>query len=307
MSTIVTYETNLQWMNLIQMSPDTRQVIIEDINLFRPTVPIETIYGNFLFKVLKDGEGAFINVKVDLECSPLCDEGPIEKSYNILDEVVIGRLKDMLFAMNLAYPGHVFIYKSALFRNGELAKIFSYSSDISGMAFRDCNWLSFEKLSISQCWDWLTTKTGFLSYISKTPIDRALHALSYESVANEDQFIFYVMLGIEAIYNDGSNQEDSISAQLKRKAQAIIGPLPPKAIKGMNTMYKMRSGLVHGGLNIYKCWPSENCTEEEYEMADKDREYVVTATGILIATIQQFIKANANTLIENVTISLGSG
>lgn len=69
-------------------------------------------------------------------------------------------------------------------------------------------------------------------------------------------------------------------------------------------MYRRRSSLVHGSANIYKCWGSDNCTEDEADKIDKERDYIITATGILIATIQKFIKANANVIKEKVTISL---
>jgi len=249
----------------------------------------------------------YIHVKIEIDENELFNDIDSDEFgwENILDDTVVSRLKDVLFVMNLAYPGCIHVYKSVVFRDGRQLPIrFAYSSDISSWVYEDCKWLVFESLSIQQCWDWITSKTSFLSYISRTPIDRALFALSYESVAKEDMYIFYVMLGIEAIYNDGSNKEDSIMEQLRRKAQALLGQLPRKAIKSLNEMYGMRSKLVHGSANIYKCWPSEDYEEEEYEQLSVERKFMVTATGLLLATIQKFIKANANTLSETVTVEL---
>ena len=117
-------------------------------------------------------------------------------------------------------------------------------------------------------------------------------------------FIFYALLGIEAIYNDGSNQEESISSQLKRKIQVVLGVLPPSAIKEIGKMYKRRSALVHGSADIFKCWFSEDYAEDEYEKVSNEREYMTHATGILLATIQKFIKENANELVEDITVKL---
>lgn len=306
MDRVVTYDIKLRWMNYIGMTPETSQVIINDINSFSPTVPIPTIESIFVISVSREDDGSFVNIRAQLDCTKYCENEPIENYYSIIDEIVIGRIKDLLFAMNLAYPGHIHIYSSILYRNEEPVESLSYATDISGLAYTGCPWISYENLSIKQCWDWLISKTNFLSYISRTPIDRALHALSYEHSTNEDAFIFYVLLGIEAIYNDSSNREDSISAQLKRKVQSVIGTLPPKAIKEMNQMYKRRSALVHGDANIFKGWHSVDYTEEEYTIVEDERDFMVTATGILIATIQRFIKANANTLVESVTVSLKS-
>ena len=249
-----------------------------------------------------DKNDSYINVRLSVDSSVFGDD--LHESYGILDETIIRRLKDLLFTMNLAYPGCISVVKSILIRNSKPVSVITYSNDFSGMAYEKCKWLSFEHLTILQCWEWITTKTSFLSYISRTPIDRALHALSYECCANDDIFNFYILFGIEALFNDGSNREESISSQLRRKIQAVIGELSPATIKEINKMYQRRSALVHGGANIYKCWMSEDYTEDEYEKVRQEREYMVPATGILLVTIQKFILANANELVETTTVSL---
>ena len=80
--------------------------------------------------------------------------------------------------------------------------------------------------------------------------------------------------------------------------------MPQSALTEMNKMYSARSALVHGAADIFKCWPSEDYSETEYEKVGKARDHIITATGILLATIQKFIKANANMLIENTTVEL---
>lgn len=305
MSAIVSYEFKLLWSKFYCPSPEILQSIADEIEAFHPRVPIQETYSDIGFSV--DEDKKYIHVKIEIDENELFNDIDSDEFgwENILDDTVVSRLKDVLFVMNLAYPGCIHVYKSVVFRDGRQLPIrFAYSSDISSWVYEDCKWLVFESLSIQQCWDWITSKTSFLSYISRTPIDRALFALSYESVAKEDMYIFYVMLGIEAIYNDGSNKEDSIMEQLRRKAQALLGQLPRKAIKSLNEMYGMRSKLVHGSANIYKCWPSEDYEEEEYEQLSVERKFMVTATGLLLATIQKFIKANANTLSETITVEL---
>ena len=300
MNSLITYEINLQWVKWVEISSEIMQRIVDDINSFHPMVPIQTTFSEFAFSIQDQSN---INVKLSVDQNTFGDE-TIDSYGSLLDETIIRRLKDLLFTMNLAYPGIIFIHKSIICRNGIPVNVFSYSNDISGMAYEKCKWIPFESLTIQQCWDWIVTKTNFLSYVSRTPIDRALHAMSYESSANDDMFIFYVLLGIEAIYNDGSNQEESISSQLKRKIQAVIGELKPSTIKEISTMYRRRSALVHGSANIFKCWSSEDYTEEEYEKVSKEREYMAPAMGILLATIQKFIKQNANKLVEEITVRL---
>lgn len=69
-------------------------------------------------------------------------------------------------------------------------------------------------------------------------------------------------------------------------------------------MYRRRSALVHGSANIFKCWSSEDYTEDEYDKVSKEREFMVPATGILFATIQKFIRKNANVLVEHIIVRL---
>lgn len=300
MNTLITYEANLQWVKWVDISSEIMQRIVDDINSFHPTVPIQTTFSEFVFSIQDQSN---INVKLSVDQNSFGDD-PLDSYGSLLDETIIRRLKDILFTMNLAYPGIIFIHKSILCRNGIPVNVFSFSNSISSMAYEKCKWIPFESLTIQQCWDWIVEKTNFLSYVSRTPIDRALHAMSYESSANDDMLIFYILLGIEAIYNDSSNREESITAQLKRKIQAVIGELQSSTIKEINSMYSRRSALVHGSANIFKCWSSEDYTEEEYEKVSKDRKYMAPAMGILLATIQKFIKQNANKLVEDITVRL---
>lgn len=305
MKVTIEYEADLNWGKFVKISKEEMRTIIDDINSFNPIVPIQESNCEMKFSVQYDGEHSYIHFSASVDREKLYGaEDHNENDDSFLDHTIISRLKDIIFAMNLAYPGIIFIYKSVLFRDGKHVDVFSFSNDISGMVYSKCDWIKFEQLTIAQCWNWIVSKTSFLAYISRSPIDRALHALSYESCANEDIFIFYVLVGIEAIYNNGSDREDSILAQLKRKAQTIIGELPKKAMSAMSEMYGKRSKLVHGSANIYKCWESEDCTEEEYEKADKEREYMITATGVLLLTIQKFVKANANSIVETVSVRL---
>lgn len=304
MNTIITYEIKLSWGSLYNPPSEILNVLVEDIKAFHPKVPIQYIFSDFHFSV--DEDLKYINVKTEIDKNEMFDgEEPDAGWEHLLDETITRRLNDLLFTMNLAYPGVFHIFKSWLCRDGRpLQEPFSYAVDISSFIYEKCKWLKFEKLTIQQCWDWIMSKTNFLSYISRTSIDRALHALSYESVANDNMYIFYTLLGIEAIYNDGSNREDSIMEQIRRKSQSLLGELPANAIKSLNEMYRMRSKLVHGSANICKCWWSEDYEETEFDKLCEDRDYMVTATGLLIATIHKFIKANANSLVETITIKL---
>lgn len=303
MNDLIKYETCFSWVKYPDISSELCKRLKEDIKSFNPVIPIQMTSSKVFFNVDNVNDKPNIELKLSVNRHTFGDE-PIANYGNLLDETIVRRLKDILFTINIAYPGCVEANRNILYRDGQPTCTFSFSSYFSGMTHEKCKWITYEKLTLTQCWDWIVQKTNFLSYISRNSIDRALNALSYESDTNEDQYVFYALLGIEAIYNNGGDKDDSISSQLRKKIQAVIGELPSTAIKEIKKMYKMRSALVHGNANFFKCWPSEDFTDDEYDEVMKDHGYMITATGILIATIQRFIKNNATTLVEETNYSL---
>lgn len=298
----ITYEVKLPWIRCYDIPEKSLQKIIEEIETFTPRVPVQNTSSVFVFSVNEKS----INVKTEIDTDIIFEgEAPEKWKVSLLDETILHRIKDLLFVINLAHPGCLHVTRCHLYKNGKQLPIkLSFATDISGRVHDECKWLKLEELELNKCWNWILSKTNFLSHLSQTPIDRALHSLSYESEANEDMYIFYIMLGIEAIYNDGSNKEDSILAQIRRKSQALLGDITENTYKHIGKMYGWRSKLVHGSANIYKCWWSEYYEEDEEEKVFKERLSIVTATGLLLATIQKFIKANANTLTETITVKL---
>lgn len=301
---LIIYEAKLTWYKNYNIPLDKLQNIVRDVNSFAPEVPVQNIKSLFIFSVNENNKS--INIKTEIDTDVFFDgEEPEDGWESLLDETIIRRIKDLLFVINLAHPGCLHIIRNHILKNGKPLPIkISFATDVSGMVHDKCKWLKLEELGLNQCWEWVISKTNFLSYLSLTPIDRALHSLSYESEANEDLYIFYVMLGIEAIYNNGSNREDSILAQIRRKSQTLLGYVPEAALKNISKMYSIRSKLVHGSANIFKCWDSEFYDEDEYNKVSIERMSMVTATGLLLATIQKFIKANANTITETITVNL---
>lgn len=306
MNPIIIYETELPWFKLYRPPLAVFQTLVAELKAFCPLVPIANTQSIFIFSLSEDTTS--IKIKTEIDITAIIGKDEIDENflYSILDNIVLCRLKDLFFTINLAYPGCIHITRSIVFRNGEpLHDMFSYGADMSAWAHEEyAEWLPFENLTIQQCWEWIATKTNFLLDISRTSIDRALHALSYECSANDDMYIFYVLLGLEAIYNNNSNREDSILEQLRRKSQALLGELPSNAIKAIRDMYSKRSKLVHGSANIFKYWQMESYEEKEYDKVMDERKYVVIATGLLLATIQKFIKANANTITETISVKL---
>lgn len=309
---LVYYEAVLYWFCCIHNDDgtlnkdvkDELQGFIKELSNFKPLVPVDDYNCYFSFFVEENRDVIHVKTKVQIPINKFNNEDYV--SY--YDEIIFGRIKDLCFIINIAYPGLLHITKGLIYRNGVLMnKNFRFSSDLLELSSEKVVWPSIEVLKIEECWNWVIDKTNFLKDISKEPIDRALHALSYYDT-DENTYIFYVLLGIETLYNNGSAKEDSILEQLRRKTRALLGEYPAdkeKYIKKqINEMYRMRSLLVHGSTNITKAWYTYDVTDDEYITFLSKREPVELATAILLSTIQQFIKANANTIKENIELRL---
>ena len=308
----VHYEAVLDWFCCIHEEDGTinedvkneLQDFINELTNFKPLVPIEDYLCQFSFIVEETRDVIHVETTVQMRV----EQFNSKSNDFYYDKIIVGRIKDLCFIINIAYPGLLHITNGSICRDGVLLnKHFKYSSDLLELSNQTLVWPIIEQLRIDECWTWVVEKTNFLKDISNSPIDRALHALSY-SDADENTYIFYVLLGIEALYNNGSTKEDSIIEQLKRKTRALLGEYPinkEKYIKKqINEMYRMRSLLVHGNTNIEKAWYTYDSTDDEIKTFFEQRNPLDLATAILLSTIQKFIKSNANTISETIEVRL---
>ena len=296
------YTGQLEWWRRNEISTDLLARLEKEINAFKPRAPFQETYCVFEFSI-SGKEKDKIKLKSTVENPEIFGE-EIEEHFYLLDQTLIRRIKDILFTFNLAYPGLFHIHRGSISRNKEYAGSIKYPNYYSCQVYEECNWLEFDYLSVEQCWNWILTKTNFLSFVSRESIDRALFALSYENSSNDDSFVFYVLLGIESLYNNRNISGDSIRQQIIRKVEALLGNLPDRAIKALKAMYEKRSKLFHGSANILKGWESEDYDEKELDEIYDERSFIVTATGVLIATIQKLIKADATKIVEHISVSL---
>lgn len=216
-------------------------------------------------------------------------------------------IMDLTFAINLAYPG--------LFEFGG-AKVFidnkeNKSSRINLMLvdwidtyinFLNNKWPVIHSIKFEQVWNWLKNRTNFMDGISKTAIDRALNALTYTMGDTSYETIFYVLMGIEALYND--NDSNGITEQIRAKTESLL-KRPEIFKKKISKFYDNRSKFIHGKLNF----PNKYCTYDatkEFEdfFFNKYLSTVKDAMSILISTIQEFIIQDANEMETSVVVIL---
>ena len=129
--------------------------------------------------------------------------------YALKESILISEnekfIMDFTFALNLAYPG-LFEFESAkIFVDNVEDK--NSTLPVTLVDWLECyidykknNWPEIHILNFTKVWNWLNEKTNYISDgMSKTPIERALNALSYTVGECGYEEIFYILIGLEAI------------------------------------------------------------------------------------------------------------
>lgn len=266
-------------------------------------------YSTLILKFTVNMEELFIEQEIyssdKKEIIKLSEEEKIEYQTSSVITEIEKYIMDYTFAMNIAYPG--------LFEFGE-AKIFINQKQIEKQDIMLVGWLDtyinflknkwpiIHKLKFEQVWKWLNTKTNFMEGISKTAIDRALNALTYTMGDVSYEQIFYVLMGIEAIYND--NDSNGITEQIRAKTESLL-KRPEEYRKKISKFYDNRSKFIHGRLNFPNKYCPYDATEEFEEFYFKKYiETVEDAMSILISTIQEYIIQDAKEMVTNVIATL---
>lgn len=217
-------------------------------------------------------------------------------------------IMDFTFATNLAYPGLFEFASAKIFidnveqKNSEIGLTLAPWVDTYIFAVEQ-GWPEMRILNIQQVWEWLNNKTNYIrNGMSKTPIDRALNALSYIIGKPGYEEMFYIMIGIEAIYND--NKDVTVSEQLRTKTKLLLN-IPKQYKKKITTIYDNSHEFIHGRINFPNSYYKYNATKEFDDFFfNKYMQTVNNFLAVLISTIQEFIIQNANELKLQMNLKL---
>lgn len=212
-------------------------------------------------------------------------------------------IHDLVFALNLSYGG-LFNFsegiccfgKSALYINKKKYKDTNIGCGFLQTLYYDTikrGWPIIQNIHIAKTWSWLKNKTNFLDASSKSRIDRALNALSYVYGYPNYEIIFYLLLGIEALYNKGHGE---IKIQIEEKSKIVLGDF--STLKSLiKNMYDVRSNFIHGRFDFAKK-KTENVELEESPSHKKYYDSVDTALSILICTLQILINNDCTSISD---------
>ena len=209
------------------------------------------------------------------------------------------RYYDFMLALGIARIGAIRHGIGLMFVNNkfskQLNKLNFHSEDVLEFSLQK-KWPVLESLDILKTWDWYMTK-AFPKGVDELPdsdLSRAINAFShlYSSSDSEIEYLFWAMVGIEALYVEG---KEGIGEQVKRKAQVFLGEIREHK-RMLTNMYEYRSSLVHGTKNFPNLFHIHDGLDSYEKFLKEFGEVLTTAQTLLAATLQKMAKLDLSEL-----------
>lgn len=221
-------------------------------------------------------------------------------------------LEMLLHAYNISHPGSITTLGSICFINNSLRIANLHPHIVNGKnltilleKYMHQQWPPIQTLDPQKMWTWVSSNHKTL-YSNDTPLSRGISALfrilKPESSYTEELFLLWSMFGIESLFTDDSQHEESLMSQIKSKTDHLFGRCSTKNM--IRDMYKMRSKFVHGKIGPA---PLTNVENEDKIIDNYDQplfEAASTATAILLATIQYVISKGWKNITFTKTLSV---
>jgi len=191
-------------------------------------------------------------------------------------------------AANIARPGSIHTLPGYMFYNGR------FNKQIRGLMSSLEMLFSFKSkeerpklklLRIANVWQWLVELDDFHSGFGITPLGRGLAAFSYiftsefgdESPLDD----LWAIVALESLYESNGSQRE-----LMERARLFLDqPKNDKSI--IHDIYKNRSKLIHGGMNLPFSFGDNDGLPEVEQFRAKSMRFWDTSIPIMIATFQR--------------------
>lgn len=198
---------------------------------------------------------------------------------------------DFLVALQLARPGLVHADPGVVAVNGALyerTKQLTSPVREARHSMESDGWPAFHDIPIRKAWQWVLEDMEAFDNFSATPVQRALHAFTYlfDNYPNDlSATLFWSLVGLEALYVRG---KQGVVEQIYEKSRVLLGD-QADALQRIKQMYRFRTNLVSGTLNIPSYFHINDDTDESETYALKTGDAAFLAVAMLTATLQELI------------------
>lgn len=201
-----------------------------------------------------------------------------------LDELILYDIKDCIFgfvmAMALGNPiidargVGIKVYFDDVLAHREV--LLQYN--VHNQAAKKFPELFQEKIPLPQAWKWINKNTSIGRVREKSPM--YFSALSYILARDYHEAVIYAMIGLENLF--ASKKEKGIKERLKTRIPLL---LPSICAQQIHDLYKVRSDVVHGNLQLGICLSLQEALDND----DIFENNAILATAILVASVRKLI------------------
>lgn len=202
---------------------------------------------------------------------------------------------DLFLVSNLACPGACNLFSTHL-REGKgsdsdtrigLTSYFFESA--AGRPGRE--WPTARSLALPQVLEWYDAVHPGVGQVASSPVERALFAVLHLADGRvRPESVVWVVHGLEALF---STRPGESAASLFRRLTLLLSP-PARSIqsvrRGLNSLYRLRSAFVHGGLPVPHPLQHEVIDRRVVEVTQPIIEATEFGFGLLLAALQVMIE-----------------
>jgi hypothetical protein len=196
----------------------------------------------------------------------------------------------LTFVANIARPGTMTISDCLVFVNGKYHVTFNGISSELILSFthdRKFDWPVMGYYSVSDAWNWLSPVKDFKNVFGTTPLGRGLSAFSYFFLrsmnvnAAEPLDDLWALVGLESIYKTNGSK-----TELKERIRLFLGD-HPRLKSLIDNLYKIRSSLIHGGMDMPFSFNPYDGKSEHQRFEEKSNRVTESSMSLLVATLQK--------------------
>ncbi|MBL0940836.1 MAG: hypothetical protein IBJ03_18235 [Gemmatimonadaceae bacterium] len=201
-----------------------------------------------------------------------------------------GTCATLALALNLARPG-VFDVGPSFSTDGAFVE--SEASIISNIpltakAAQESVWPKFTSIPIEKVWNWITEK-DYVDSMGETGIGRAFNAysrlFSRASSSAENENLFWALMGLEALFCDGTAGSMS---QVVSRSQLLLGAHAPLK-KAFARAYGVRSAFIHGGRPFPGQFFQSDGLETFEHFSQTTVDALATTAQMLVGSLRELI------------------
>jgi hypothetical protein len=200
-------------------------------------------------------------------------------------------LLDLIRAITLARPVSAVLHGPTIFQDGQITwsgKTMTGDFTFACQYAVDRGWPKIHKLPLSSVLGWLG-KHNLARQLGETPVGRAYNAFTYllsEHTLTDESNLFWVLLGLEALYSRGT---ENVQRQLDEHSQLLLGQRGTFK-RDIKKMYEVRSRFIHGSLPF----PPKNFPHDAMPAFNEAMNTIESATdaglAVLLASLQELIR-----------------